>query len=49
MADVWTEQQQQAAIDELRRHGGSEQDLKRLRQFFEKAAESETRDVEISE
>jgi len=36
------ERLQRAAIDELVRHGGSQDDLRRLREHFRKAAEPES-------
>jgi hypothetical protein len=40
--EIWTaERLQQAALEELARHGGSQDDLRRLREHFRKAAEPE--------
>jgi hypothetical protein len=47
-ADIWTEERLEAlAIGELLKHGGSRDDLSRLREYFRKRAEDKYRIVLI--
>ena len=47
-ADIWTEECPEApAIGELLRHGGSRDDLSRLREHFRKRAQEKYQDVLI--
>jgi hypothetical protein len=49
-AEIWTtERLQRAALDELTRHGGSPDDLRRLREHFRKIAQPENHNAEIPE